>query len=64
MGRIVGTSEKTSSRLLRSETGLSFVQWRQRLQLVLAIRYLKWVPPFSRSPKQWGTSNERICDHV
>jgi AraC-like DNA-binding protein len=38
---IVGTSEKTLSRLLRSETGLSFVQWRQRLQLVLAIRYLK-----------------------
>jgi AraC-like DNA-binding protein len=38
---IVGTSEKTLSRLLRSETGLSFVQWRQRLQLVVAIRYLK-----------------------
>lgn len=38
---IVGTSEKTLNRLLRSETGLSFVQWRQRLQLVVAIRYLK-----------------------
>jgi AraC-like DNA-binding protein len=38
---IVGTSEKTLSRLLRSETGLSFVQWRQRLQLIVAIRYLK-----------------------
>jgi AraC-like DNA-binding protein len=38
---IVGTSEKTLSRLLRSETGLSFVQWRQRLQLVVAIRYLR-----------------------
>ena len=38
---IVATSEKTLGRLLRSETGLSFVQWRQQLQLVVAIRKLK-----------------------
>jgi len=38
---IVATSEKTLGRLLRSETGMSFVQWRQQLQLVVAIRKLR-----------------------
>ncbi len=51
---IVGTSEKTLSRLLRSETGLSFVQWRQRLQLVVAIRYLKVGTPVQQVAEALG----------
>jgi AraC-like DNA-binding protein len=38
---IIATSEKTLGRLVRRETGMSFVQWRQQLQLVVAIQMLK-----------------------
>jgi AraC-like DNA-binding protein/mannose-6-phosphate isomerase-like protein (cupin superfamily) len=36
----VGASERTLSRHFRSETGISFHEWRQRLHLLLAITHL------------------------
>jgi AraC-like DNA-binding protein len=38
---IVAISEKTLGRLVHRETGMSFVHWRQQLQLVVAIQMLK-----------------------
>ncbi len=37
---LVALSERTLSRLVLSETGMSFGRWRQQLQIVLAIRRL------------------------
>jgi AraC-like DNA-binding protein/quercetin dioxygenase-like cupin family protein len=37
----VGMSEKSLRRLLLNETGLSFLQWRQQFQLIVAVRALR-----------------------
>ncbi|MBA5602223.1 helix-turn-helix transcriptional regulator [Pectobacterium aroidearum] len=38
--RRVGLSERTLSRLLVQETGMSFGRWRQQLQIMLAVKWL------------------------
>ncbi len=37
----IGMSEKSLRRLLLNETGLSFLQWRQQFQLIVAVRALR-----------------------
>lgn len=39
--RIVGTSQRTLSRLFRTETGLSFREWQQRMRFMLALEQLR-----------------------
>ncbi len=39
-GRRFAMSERTLTRLVRKETGLSFGRWRQQLQLIIALRQL------------------------
>lgn len=39
-GGRVGASSRTLSRLFRSETGMSFVRWRQQLHIALALQHL------------------------
>ncbi|MFC0306512.1 AraC family transcriptional regulator [Rhizorhabdus histidinilytica] len=39
-GSRVGASSRTLSRLLRSETGMSFVRWRQQLHIGLTLQHL------------------------
>ena len=36
----IGMSERTLQRLLRKETGLSFLQWRQQFHIVIALQQL------------------------
>lgn len=38
--RRVGVSSRSLSRILTSQTGMSFGRWRQQLQLILALRWL------------------------
>lgn len=39
-GRRVGASERTLTRILRTETGMSFGRWRQQLHIQLALQHL------------------------
>ncbi|MBF0290464.1 MAG: helix-turn-helix transcriptional regulator [SAR324 cluster bacterium] len=38
--RLVGTTSRTLTRLFRVETGMSFVQWRQQVRILEALRQL------------------------
>jgi AraC-like DNA-binding protein len=39
-GRTVGSTSRTLSRLFRSDTGMSFRQWRQQIRILEALKYL------------------------
>lgn len=41
-GRVVGASSRTLSRLFKKETGLSYSEWRQRLNIQIAISQLSF----------------------
>jgi AraC-like DNA-binding protein len=57
LGRVVGASERTLSRLFRSELGMTFHQWRTRLRVQRALVHLTRGLSVTETAAQVGWAN-------
>ncbi|MBV9845015.1 MAG: helix-turn-helix transcriptional regulator [Kutzneria sp.] len=57
LGRAVGASARTLSRLLRTELGMSFPQWRERLRLLHTVGDLVTDQPVATIAHRYGYSS-------
>ena len=57
LGRQVGASERTLSRLFRSDLGMSFLQWRTQLRLYRALHLLGDDEPVTSVAHRCGWSS-------
>jgi AraC-like DNA-binding protein len=62
LGRRVGSSDRTLTRLFRTEFGLTYPQWRTRLRLHYAVRYLAGGYTVSTTARRcgWATTSAFI----
>jgi len=63
-GRQVGASERTLARIFRTETGMSFRQWRQQFKLLEALKYLATDMPVTTVAMNLGYDSVSAFIHM